>query len=828
MAKNVEIKIDVDSGEVDIASKSALNFKQQIKLLKNELALLSGQGKEGTKEFQLLSAKLNETKDNAARVDARSRELFSTLSLLPGPVGDFGREINDSIDLLKTFSQFKLSDITGQLKELVKDFGGIVSSIGKATGITKVYTVLNEALSKSFIGVGVAEGVAATGAKALAGALTATGVGALVVAIGYLVGKVMEWASSTEEADKANVSLNTTLKLQNDLIAKNAKDIENYAKQDVLRAKIAGKTEKEIYDIQVQANKDLLANRTDANNKAYQELQNFNNKTGQYAKLTEEQRKEMGSKLIENEQKTFDAIGEQITSNGLFQLEFQNTQAEKERTKKKEHTDKQLAANKAYQEKLTQDTKTATEMLLNYQQENAVLSLKTEREKQDQELINQKKDEEDKIKALKLKDTKINGVVVTGEELKNKLLEQVTQKYDAKKTENTTKRNDEDIKLTEDFNKKVAEIKIAAILNETERSISERQEKYKNDLSELEKDKEFIKKSEIEKAQIRKDLKTTAQNDENKIKLDAKLKQEAQEKGDNDSRYARIVLGAENDLDLQRNLLEQKKIADEKYYKDQLAREGLTADQIRDLNDRKLNDQILYTEKSNQIERDRISVKQKALDDIISIVGAESEVGRMALIAKQILLAKELYLEITKTITFSTQAAARSVVAVAEGSAQTAKIGFPQNIPMLIGYAAQAVAIISAIMSAVNSAKSSASAPPTTGSVPSTPNLGKNYEKGGMIGGKRHAQGGTIIEAEMGEAIMTRGAVTMFTPLLSMMNQMGGGTSFTQGAVGQSGYDSPKIETQISQPQIIKTYVVSSEMTSEQERQARLKDLSTI
>jgi hypothetical protein len=106
--------------------------------------------------------------------------------------------------------------------------------------------------------------------------------------------------------------------------------------------------------------------------------------------------------------------------------------------------------------------------------------------------------------------------------------------------------------------------------------------------------------------------------------------------------------------------------------------------------------------------------------------------------------------------------------------------------------------------------------------------LGQNYEKGGMIGGNRHAQGGTMIEAEAGEAIMTRGAVTAFTPLLSMMNQMGGGTSFTQGAVGQSGYDNPKIETPISQPQIIKTYVVSSEMTSEQERQARLKDLSTI
>jgi hypothetical protein len=78
------------------------------------------------------------------------------------------------------------------------------------------------------------------------------------------------------------------------------------------------------------------------------------------------------------------------------------------------------------------------------------------------------------------------------------------------------------------------------------------------------------------------------------------------------------------------------------------------------------------------------------------------------LIAKQILSAKELVLEVTRTITFSAQAAARSTVAVAEGTAQTAKVGFPQNIPLLIGYAAQAFGIISAIKSAVGAAKASA------------------------------------------------------------------------------------------------------------------------
>jgi hypothetical protein len=119
---------------------------------------------------------------------------------------------------------------------------------------------------------------------------------------------------------------------------------------------------------------------------------------------------------------------------------------------------------------------------------------------------------------------------------------------------------------------------------------------------------------------------------------------------------------------------------------------------------------------------------------------------------------------------------------------------------------------------------------PNTGGGGSGNNLGRNYEQGGIIGGERHYNGGTMIEAEKGEAIMTRGAVTMFAPMLSMMNQMGGGTPFapnlmtTSPDIPKSGYPS---DAQTEQA-IIKTYVVEGELTSAQQRQARLKDLSTL
>ena len=294
--------------------------------------------------------------------------------------------------------------------------------------------------------------------------------------------------------------------------------------------------------------------------------------------------------------------------------------------------------------------------------------------------------------------------------------------------------NENNLKAKQEFEQKSRDITIAAIKDATDKAVAERQSKYEKDLSDLEADKEFIKKSETEKNELRRNLLTASQSDIDKIRLEAKLKQDAIDKGESDARYVRLAAGAQLDLDLQRTLLEQKKAADDAYYAEQLANENLTAEQIREINAKKLADQIFYTDKSIELERSRIAVKQQALSDIVSIAGAESDIGRAALIAKQILSAKELVLEVTRTITFSAQAAARSTVAVAEGTAQTAKVGFPQNIPLLIGYAAQAFGIISAIKSAVSAARQSSAGvsaagggvsmsaptpPPTYGGAPS-------------------------------------------------------------------------------------------------------------
>jgi len=131
----------------------------------------------------------------------------------------------------------------------------------------------------------------------------------------------------------------------------------------------------------------------------------------------------------------------------------------------------------------------------------------------------------------------------------------------------------------------------------------------------------------------------------------------------------------------------------------------VVADEVQIVNQQELANRELYIQKSIENQQKLDAARRMSLDNVIAIAGAESKVGRAALIAKQILLAKELIAEAKSTLTFSTLKASEATVATATGAAKTAAIGFPMNIPLLIAYAAQAAGIIAAVVSAVRGAK---------------------------------------------------------------------------------------------------------------------------
>ena len=136
------------------------------------------------------------------------------------------------------------------------------------------------------------------------------------------------------------------------------------------------------------------------------------------------------------------------------------------------------------------------------------------------------------------------------------------------------------------------------------------------------------------------------------------------------------------------------------------------------------------------LEEKKTAARQKALDDLISIGGAETKFGKAMLIAKQLLLAKELIMKIKGTILAAKQAAidsqikaAGAGVDVSSGAAKAASaLPFPANIPLIIGYAAQAFGIISSIKSAMSAQKAATS---KVGVSTPTPNIPSPSSSGG-------------------------------------------------------------------------------------------------
>ena len=195
-----------------------------------------------------------------------------------------------------------------------------------------------------------------------------------------------------------------------------------------------------------------------------------------------------------------------------------------------------------------------------------------------------------------------------------------------------------------------------------------------------------------------------------------------------------ILLATEQGLsteELERSQKESLQLMRDGFDKTDLDRENKIATDKKVIKDKEVSDEI-------ELEAKRVAAKQQALNDISAIFGAESAMGRAALIAKQLMAAQELLIDLgaikskaTKAVVGSQLNAVESGGAVATGFSKTLALGFPAAIPALIGYAASAAGIISGVMAATKKTKSVASSlggiggggggSPSAPSIPSLP-----------------------------------------------------------------------------------------------------------
>lgn len=931
LQKGLKIQYDIDGKPIDVVIDKSLNLQKQVRLLTAELR----KTKEGTAEFTLLSSKLNDAKDNLERVNAKSKDLFASLSLLPGPVGSFFGQLNGAIGLMKTFSGFSLKDVSNQFKEVVNDvkdifnnllglnnatkelsdtnkelnnntkttstnFNNVAISADNVTKATKAVRTeqetFNAALTnlkssgfdplvqamgkeeKVAIKVGdqtkeltkeqialaatsknlkvstdaatgaliiqaeattaltAAEKAAVLASNLLKAALASLGIGLVIMAFVKLYEVASEWITGAKAAKAENERLTSSFELLKRAIDDTQTAIKDQTDLLVLQAKIAGKSEEELFRITKEGfDKRVKANQ-DGRKKIERELELLVGNS----KLKEEDRlklqKDLEDKYVElgRQANELRIEGEKLTLTEELRI------AEEGRRKDKEKKDKRLQQNKEYLQKLEQDTKAGLDKLRTLEEQNALLVIEDERKRTAKELEFQKKKEEDEIKALKLKDTKINGVAVTGEQLRAKLLEEVRVKYGQITLNNSKKYTEEDLKILKDFQRKTRDIEIEGIEDKNEREKQKRDEDLKRQIEDLEQDKEFVKKSEEEKERIRELIRKKFALQEQEVIRENKKKENEDAVNALDDQLRFLQLKGESLIEgtrayyqnlrditfkaEEREIAEAKKVAFEKKKTEEELQKEIKAiqekyqSQRKDLRLKELED---YLNMSKQIASS-ISGFISTMSET-NAINEQNELQRAKGNAAAQDEIKKKYFEKNKRASIA-QAYISTFQSAVDAFLSLAKI--PVVGPYLGGVAAAAaIAFGQQKISAIRQQQYDSEYTDPGSKI----QLARGYARGGMIDGARHAEGGVLIEAEGGEAVMTRGAVSMFGPLLAMMNQAGGGTNFNKDMMFTAN-DAPSSSPsgQSPEPVIMKTYVVSNELTTEAEKQARLKNLSTL
>ena len=667
----------------------------------------------------------------------------------------------------------------------------------------------------------------------------------LATLIGVLGYKFYQYVKATSAAEEAQKSINEALGKGTEELGKAQSAVNEVG----IAFKLAAKgtiTKKDALDVY---NKILGSTIGEA--KTLKEAEDFYNaNTGNYIRATG-LRAQAQALFAVAAQKSAEAIIAE--ERGFFSFErglFQNKTSELIERKNKLNTtanlireegNKLLADAMELESTYTPETKTpetktpdpvkAKELqdkeLIEKEKQLSAALIKEQKDREIYELEIAKNKEEQQIKDLNISEKNEGIRAAALLTLENKF--QIEKQAIITKYADEQKKKDEELaEKKKDAANELVGFGIKSIQDEVVRSRVERVKQFKDEKEKLD---QYLKDGLITREKYNEailNMQKAFANDIAKIDSDAKVKELEAQKAVDESRLKIFQMNMDQSNATRIGYLEQ-------YFAQQLKVEEDNY-QIEKERNKFNKDELLRieTEHSNNVaaikeaeRRQKFDIYKQGLDDLANVFDAESDLQRGAIILKQVLLGIELGIEISKTIAFSKLALARSKVAVAEGTAQTAKLGFPQNVIPLALYAIQAALIISSIIKATKAANSATGA---GGGGEAVPSAGKNYGKGGIIEGPSHssAAGGTIINAEGGEAVMTKGAVTAFRPLLSMLNQMGGGTAFGGGVVGQGPYDNPETADKSMEPQIIKTYIVERDLTSSQERQARLKSLSTL
>jgi hypothetical protein len=272
MAIEKVVKISVDQVQaagglekfvegLDNTENKAQSLRTELRQLREQLAQLP----EGSEEFNKIAQRAGEVSDKIGDISARVKNLGSDTKNIDAVVQG-AQTLAGAFSIASSASAL----LGEENKDLQEQMVKVEAAIGLTVGIQSIANALQKesalaigvssAATKIQIGLQTAYAAVVgttTGAlKALKVALVTSGVGALVVALGFLISKMTESTEVTEDQDKALSDLTETQKRYNESLRKELDSLDNSTKARLLRAQIAGKSEKELREIEKEGDKE--------------------------------------------------------------------------------------------------------------------------------------------------------------------------------------------------------------------------------------------------------------------------------------------------------------------------------------------------------------------------------------------------------------------------------------------------------------------------------------------------------------------------------------------------------------------------------------------
>jgi len=454
-------KLDKAFEETDNSVKSLRTqlreAQAQVGLMADKFGATSKEAVNAAKRAADLKDRIGDAKalTDAFNPDAKFKAVASSLagvaggfSALQGGMALFGKQNKDvEAALLKVNAAMALSQGLQSVGESVDSF----KQLGAVIKSTTVFQELNNAATKTAATVQKAFGVSvdstSKGFNVLKGAIVATGIGALVVALGLVINNfdaISNWIKNsplgslakgvgdlvTQFTDFIGVTSEAERNL-NKLSVANARaneDIENRIK--VLKAQ--GGSEKEIYNL----SKERIEN----------ELSTLRESLKTKGSLTEEEAKQFRS--LKTEQLV-------LTADYNKKVADDNKKAAEDAKKKRDDDNKQAIADK----------KTADKMLIDLQNEKALAEITSEEDKAKKQAEINMKERVAEIDALKV-DTK------TKNELKKATEEAYQLEVKAIDDQIKADRAEKDKKFEEDLQATLSEARVAKLKEGKEKEIA--------------------------------------------------------------------------------------------------------------------------------------------------------------------------------------------------------------------------------------------------------------------------------------------------------------------------------------------------------------------